>query len=149
MSHSQTEFRFTYSSLGRMSHVHSSILSTNQIVCIHVHAHILSLSFSMNTLGVSMSTIHITQVRLFKILATLVHQTQPDQQHSSQFLPYTNTHTHTEQKGERGKKVHTSQTAPQDTLKSVNGCFLFPLYECLCGDLGSPGLPGETIHKLK
>ena len=117
-----------------------------------MYTHILSLSLSMNTLGVSMSTIYITQVRLFKILAALIHQTQPDQQHSSQFLPYTNTHTHTGPKGVQGKKVHTSQTAPQDTLKSVNGCFLFPLYERLYGDLGDsgrPGTPGESIHKLK
>ena len=102
----------------------------------------------MNTLGVSMSTIYVTQVRLFKILAALVHHTQPDQQHSSQFLPYTNTHTHTGQKGVQGKEVHTSQTAPQDTLKSVNGCILFPLYKRLYGDLGDSGTPDKTIHKL-
>ena len=71
----------------RSLHVHSSTPSTN--LCLHIHN--LSLSFVMNTNGVNMTT--VSQVRLFKTIATLVYHSQLEHSYSFHFLPYTNTYT--------------------------------------------------------
>ena len=53
-------------------------------------------------------------------------------------------------KGEKGKTVvNVLRTKYLKNITSPITCFLFPLYEHLCGDPGDLGAPGETntIHK--
>ena len=120
----------------------------NHDIHIYVHTHILSLSLSMNTLGVSVSTIHITQVRLFRILAALIHHTQPDQQHSSKFLPYI---IYTLDKKENEVRMYTLPKQLHRKHSSLSTAVFYFLFmnACTYGDLGDSGTLGKTIHKLK
>ena len=82
------------------------------------------------------------------ILATLIHHTQPDQQHSSKFLPYI---IYTLDKKENEVRMSTLPKQLHRKHSSLSTAVFYFLFmnACTYGDLGDSGTLGKTIHKLK